>query len=272
LLEPGVSEYVHTMVVLTACLAAALAAADGGFGTFDVEGSPRLTLDAKPARFGPTEGPGPLNKMTIPFSKPGVVEDAVIRLTYDNASGVAQVTVMVNSGPKYTGGGCTAAAPVGQTYHFDGKHLVFKSTGTCVSRHPGPTVGLQPPRMGESRVSWDVDVDVPVTETKWAPVDPMAGRGPRKVLSSTDVMEYVISQRAAVVGCAKALGPSDGHRTLIMTWGIELDGATRDVAVAPESEALKDSGLAACITDLVRTWKFPPHLEPQDPIRFPFKF
>lgn len=106
-------------------------------------------------------------------------------------------------------------------------------------------------------------------------IPPAAGSAPAEVknsLETSDVMEVVLSNKAALANCVqeqKKREPGISGK-LVMKWTIQTSGRTSNVSVV--SEEFKGTYLAGCIGGLIKTWSFPRHKVQGDPVSFPFKF
>jgi hypothetical protein len=106
----------------------------------------------------------------------------------------------------------------------------------------------------------------------YIPAAPGAGGDVPDQVSQGDIMQTVLAHRLEIVACVKLqkAKESDLSGTLVMRWMILTSGKT--TSVSAQTEEFKNTYLASCMSDLIRTWMFPRHKQPQDPISFPFKF
>ena len=105
-------------------------------------------------------------------------------------------------------------------------------------------------------------------------IPPAPGRADevRELLGASDIMEVVLSNKAALGVCVERqhrLAPGTSGK-LVMKWIIAVNGSTRNVMVA--SEEFKNTPIATCIGELIKRMKFPAHKKQGDAITFPFKF
>lgn len=111
-------------------------------------------------------------------------------------------------------------------------------------------------------------------KTSSVPIPPPVGTGTSKaLLEQSDIMEVVLSQKENIRKCtdeAKAKEPGSSG-TITMAWSIRRDGTTANIQTVTAD--FQKTTLAACLTGVIRTFRFPQYSGPQmDTIRFPFKF
>jgi hypothetical protein len=106
----------------------------------------------------------------------------------------------------------------------------------------------------------------------YLPPPPGSGGDLREEVSQGDILATVVSQKPRIIECVnhQKVREPDRHGTLVMRWVIAPSGRTQDVTV--DTPELRDTPVARCMTDLVQSWTFPKHTQPQDPISFPFRF
>ena len=106
------------------------------------------------------------------------------------------------------------------------------------------------------------------------PAPGAASNDVKESLSMPDVLEVVTGYKPALAKCVEEQRKKEPGVTgkLVMTWKIQTNGKTSNVAVAPQSEEFKTTYMAGCVGGLVKTWTFPKHKVVGDPILFPFKF
>ncbi|MDP1919712.1 MAG: VIT domain-containing protein [Myxococcales bacterium] len=104
------------------------------------------------------------------------------------------------------------------------------------------------------------------------PVNPMPGDGWLQTLSQSDILGVVSADKQQLGACAEAqrrLNPGLTGR-LVMKWTIRLDGTVSNVTVVTTEFA--KTPFAACVMKRIKTWRFPRHTVPGEPVQFPFKF
>lgn len=91
-------------------------------------------------------------------------------------------------------------------------------------------------------------------------------------LSSSDVMEVVLANKASLGKCVEEQRKKDPGTSgkLLMKWTILPSGRTSNVSVA--SDEFKGTPIATCVGTLIKGMTFPKHKKQGDPITFPFKF
>ncbi|MBL8953658.1 MAG: AgmX/PglI C-terminal domain-containing protein [Myxococcaceae bacterium] len=96
---------------------------------------------------------------------------------------------------------------------------------------------------------------------------------PPGALGQADIMEVVKANIHDIKRCVdrqRAKDPSV-HGKLVMKWVVRTDGTVSLVEV--ESIELANTEVATCLTELIKTWRFPQTLTPRsEPVLFPFKF
>jgi hypothetical protein len=92
------------------------------------------------------------------------------------------------------------------------------------------------------------------------------------MLKQSDIMAVVIQRKPDIIACVKTQKREDPNRSgkLQMSWIILKTGKTTDVkCVSPE---LCKTVMAACLTETIQGWTFPPAKKQGAPIVFPFVF
>lgn len=91
-------------------------------------------------------------------------------------------------------------------------------------------------------------------------------------LGQADIMEVVKSNIGAIKVCVDEQKKREPGVTgkIVMKWTVLPNGTTTLVMVA--SDEFKNTYLAGCLTRAIKTWKFPHHRSPGEPVVFPFKF
>ena len=94
----------------------------------------------------------------------------------------------------------------------------------------------------------------------------------KESLGQSDIMEVVLAHKNALGVCVERQRASDPGASgkLLMKWTILVSGRTANVTVA--SPEFKNTVIAQCVGDLIRTMIFPKHKKQGDPITFPFTF
>jgi len=104
-------------------------------------------------------------------------------------------------------------------------------------------------------------------------IPPAPGGAPLKEsLSTSDVYEVVLANKAALAKCAEQQRAKDPGASgkLVMRWTIQTSGKTSNVSVV--SEEFKGTYMATCVGGLIKGWTFPKHKTQGEPVSFPFKF
>lgn len=93
-----------------------------------------------------------------------------------------------------------------------------------------------------------------------------------EALSTSEIMEVILSSKDQLSECVAEQHQRDPSLTgkLLMRWTVRTDGTTTDIGVA--SAHLEGTYIAACMGDVIREMRFPPHRRAHAPIVFPFKF
>lgn len=106
----------------------------------------------------------------------------------------------------------------------------------------------------------------------YVPPAPGGGGDVKDALGTTDVMEVVSSNKAALGKCAEEQRKREPGVTgkLVMKWTVQTSGKTSNVSV--QSEEFKGTYMAGCVGGLIKGWNFPKHKQQGEPIVFPFKF
>ncbi|MEW6432475.1 MAG: adventurous gliding motility protein GltJ [Myxococcota bacterium] len=94
----------------------------------------------------------------------------------------------------------------------------------------------------------------------------------KESLGSSDIMEVVLANKAALTKCAETQRQKDPGTSgkLVMRWTIQTSGRTSNVGVV--SEEFKGTYMASCVGGLIKSWQFPKHKQQGEPVTFPFKF
>jgi len=107
----------------------------------------------------------------------------------------------------------------------------------------------------------------------YIPPAPGSGGGSLKeALGTSDVMQVVLSNKPRIVECVqqqKAKQPGLSGK-LVMKWTILPSGKTSGVSV--QSDELRSTYMASCISALIKGMSFPRHRVQGEPIVFPFTF
>ncbi len=106
----------------------------------------------------------------------------------------------------------------------------------------------------------------------YVPPAPGGGADLPETLGQAEIMQVVVSNKAAIVRCVseqKAKDP-DASGTLVMRFTVQPSGRTSNVSAV--TEEFKATHMAACIGGQIKSWSFPKHKTQGDPINFPFKF
>ena len=109
-------------------------------------------------------------------------------------------------------------------------------------------------------------------KTVYVPGEAGGGGDLKDSLQTSDVMQVVLGNKPKIVECVqqqKAKQPGLSGK-LVMKWTILPSGRTTGVAV--QSEDLKSTYMANCITILIKGMSFPKHKVQGEPIVFPFTF
>ncbi|MFZ5444761.1 MAG: VIT domain-containing protein [Myxococcota bacterium] len=99
-----------------------------------------------------------------------------------------------------------------------------------------------------------------------------AGGEVKESLGQSDVMEVVLAHRKELAACVErqqALDPSL-HGKLVMRWSVTVNGLPTAISVV--SPEFRNTDMARCVTQLLRTWRFPKHRTAGAPITMPFTF
>jgi len=100
-----------------------------------------------------------------------------------------------------------------------------------------------------------------------------SGIGIRESLSKSDILMTIKRNHGDVLHCTVNQRRKDPHKAegiMLMTWIVQKDGSTSDVAVV--QDAFKGTDIGACMTRSIRRWKFDVYRgETMRPINFPFK-
>lgn len=104
------------------------------------------------------------------------------------------------------------------------------------------------------------------------PAKPKSGDGWLETLGQADIMEVVIADKRQLGTCAeeqRRLNPGLTGK-LVVKWTIRLDGTVSNVTVVTTEFA--NTPFAACVMKRIKSWRFPRHTTPSEPVTFPFKF
>jgi len=204
-------------------------------------------------------GPTPVPSAATPAPAPvPTAAPAVGRHRLPTGSGSAKDTPLVKPGEKDEGevitGGKAGGAKSGGSKEDDDFDSLFGGGKKAAPDGPAPT-GKKPKSVyipGEAGGGGASDA--------------------KETLSSSDVSMGVLGYKPKIVECVQAQKAKQpgASGTLVMKWTILPSGKTTQVSV--QTEELKSSYLANCLTILVKGMQFPKHKVQGEPIVFPFKF
>jgi serine/threonine-protein kinase len=138
--------------------------------------------------------------------------------------------------------------------HLDRQQLDGSALEKCLSK---AVSALSFPKA--KKPTWDASLQLVFAST------------PKEKLEASDVMSAVIEKKEAWATCAaKAATGTSGK--VVLEWNVKPDGKPFDVHVAAESAALKDTPMASCFVGVVEGLRFPEHVVPGEPVRFPFMY
>lgn len=91
-------------------------------------------------------------------------------------------------------------------------------------------------------------------------------------LSQSDIMSVVLANKPGIMACVSEQKKKDPSVTgpLVMRWTIQTSGKTSNVKV--QTTELRDTAVATCLGNLIKTFKFPAHQKEGDPVDFPFRW
>jgi hypothetical protein len=111
----------------------------------------------------------------------------------------------------------------------------------------------------------------PAPRTVWIPPTPVKAEPPA-TLAQSDIFAVVLANKGDIASCAsaqKSPAVEEGSR-VVVRWTILPSGKVTDVAT--ETAGLRNTPLARCLEEKIRTWTFPRHRDQGGPVRFPFVF